>query len=243
MPARWWSRPRQRRKDGDLISDTYQGDRQTRAPVTGQDGYSQSHRNAARAAQFVVGAYKPFYDTAGNFLRYQLGATGTAADVAVGKGLAGRSAGLELADALPADLQGKLFLDADRLNGFGLGAVRIAAGRSLSVDATLRSADGGEITLYAPTIDINADLVSRGGLIQAGNTLRQPGAAGRVDEVALEPWPPACARAAGRARGGRRGARCLRGVWSNLKQDPAAQRQLARRWSMAAACCCAAPAT
>ncbi len=209
--------------DGDLISDTYQGDRQTRAPVTGQDGYSQSHRNAARAAQFVVGAYKPFYDTAGNFLRYQLGATGTAADVAVGKGLAGRSAGLELADALPADLRGKLFLDADRLNGFGLGAVRIAAGRSLSVDATLRSADGGEITLYAPTIDINADLVSRGGLIQAGNTLRQPGAAGRVDEVALE--PAAGARAALRVAGGV--ALDARGVWSNLKQDPAAQRGLA----------------
>ncbi|EFV87019.1 hypothetical protein HMPREF0005_05880, partial [Achromobacter xylosoxidans C54] len=157
--------------DGDLISDTYQGDRQTRAPVAGQDGYSQSHRNAARAAQFVVGSYKPYYDTAGNFLRYQLGATGTAAEVAVGKDLAGRSAGLDLADALPADLTGKLFLDADRLNGFGLGAIRIAASRGISVDAALRSADGGEITLYAPTVDINADLVSRGGLIQAGNLL------------------------------------------------------------------------
>ncbi|WP_116522578.1 filamentous haemagglutinin family protein [Achromobacter insuavis] len=209
--------------DGDLVSDTYQGDRQTRAPVAGQDGYSQSHRNAARAAQFVVGSYKPYYDTAGNFLRYQLGATGTAADVAVGKGLGQRSAGLELTDALPADLRGKLTLDADRLNGFGLGAIRLAAGRGISVDAALRSADGGEITLYAPTIDINADLVSRGGLIQAGNTLRQPGESGRLEEVTL---PPANgAKAALRVAGGV--VLDARGVWSNLKQDPAAQRGLA----------------
>ncbi|MFY3147190.1 filamentous hemagglutinin family protein [Achromobacter xylosoxidans] len=209
--------------DGDLISDTYQGDRQTRAPVAGQDGYSQSHRNAARAAQFVVGSYKPYYDTAGNFLRYQLGATGTAAEVAVGKDLAGRSAGLDLADALPADLTGKLFLDADRLNGFGLGAIHIAASRGISVDAALRSADGGEITLYAPTVDINADLVSRGGLIQAGNLLRQPGQTGRVEDVALA--PAAGAKAALRVAGGV--VLDTRGVWSNLKQDPAAQRGLA----------------
>ncbi|MGW8304735.1 MAG: filamentous hemagglutinin family protein [Achromobacter pulmonis] len=152
-----------------------------------------------------------------------MGATGTAAEVAVGKDLAGRSAGLDLADALPADLKGKLFLDADRLNGFGLGAIRIAAGRGISVDATLRSAEGGEITLYAPTVDINADLVSRGGLIQAGNVLRQPGEAGRVEDVALA--PAAGAKAALRVAGGV--VLDTRGVWSNLKQDPAAQRGLA----------------
>ncbi|WP_454695736.1 filamentous haemagglutinin family protein [Achromobacter aegrifaciens] len=209
--------------DGDVISDTYQGERQTRAPVAGQDGYNQSHRNAARAAQLVVGTYKPYYDNAGAFLRYQLGATGTAADVVVGKGLAARSAGLELADTLPADLKGKLLLDADRLNGFGLGAVRIAAGRSISVDAALRSAAGGEITLYAPTVDINADLVSRGGLIQAGNTLRQPSTTGRVEDVVLA--PAADAKAALRVAGGV--VLDTRGVWSNLKEDPAAQRGLA----------------
>ncbi len=209
--------------DGDVISDTYLGDRQTRAPLVDQDGYSQSHRNAARAAQLVAGTYLPFFDAAGSFLRYQLGATGTAADVVVGKGLAGRAAGLGLDDALPADLKGKLFLDADRLNGFGLGALRIAASRTISVDAGLRSADGGEITLYAPTIDINADLVSRGGLIQAGNTLRQPGSSGRIEDVALA--PAAGAKAALRVAGGV--ALDARGVWSNLKEDPAAQRGLA----------------
>lgn len=209
--------------DGDVISDTYQGDRQTRAPVAGQDGYSQSHRNAARAAQFVVGTYKPYYDNAGNFLRYQLGAGGAAAEVVVGRDLAGRSAGLELADALPAEMKGKVFLDADRLNGFSLGAIRLAATRAVRVDAGLRSADGGEITLYAPTVDINADLVSRGGLIQAGNTLRQPGTAGRLEDVSL--LPTNNAKAALRVAGGV--VLDARGVWSNLKEDPAAQRGLA----------------
>ncbi len=207
--------------DGDLINDTYQGDRQTRPPVAGMDGYSASHRVAARAAQLVVGTYKPFYDRDGAFLRYQLGAAGTAADVVVGKGLAGAAADIDLTQALPAALAGKLALDADRLNGFGLGAIRLAASGRVTVDAALRSADGGEITLYAPSVSVNADLVSRGGLIQAGNVLWQPGA-DRLEEVALA--PEAGKQAALRVASGV--LLDARGGWSNLKQDPTAQRGL-----------------
>ena len=118
---------------------------------------------------------------------YQLGATGdTVADVTLGTGRERLADGLDLAAALPRENQGKLFLDVDRLNGFALGRVRIAAGRSITVDSALRSADGGEITLYAPEVDIKANLVSRGGLIQAGNVLLQPSfLAPRIEDAAL----------------------------------------------------------
>ena len=83
--------------------------------------------------------------------------------------------------ALPQENKGKLFLDANQLNGFSLGRLRVAAGRSITVDAALRGADGGEITLYAPDVDVKANLTSRGGLIQAGNVLPAllPGRAAR----------------------------------------------------------------
>ena len=87
--------------------------------------------------------------------------------------------GLDLGAALPQENKGKLFLDANQLNG-SLGRLRVAAGRSITVDAALRGADGGEITLYAPDVDVKANLTSRGGLIQAGNVLSLlPGRAAR----------------------------------------------------------------
>ncbi|WP_240378646.1 hypothetical protein, partial [Campylobacter jejuni] len=55
------------------------------------------------------------------------------------------------------------------------------------VDGALRGADGGEITLYAPRIDVRADITSRSGLIQIGNVLLQPGTPGRIEEIAQAP--------------------------------------------------------
>ena len=161
--------------EGDLVSNTYQGVRQDRAPQAGLDGYSQSQRAVARGAALVVGNDLRYYDPVARQVHYQLGATAdTVAEVIVGAGGPRVADGLDLAAALPKENLGKLLLDADRLNGFSLGRVRIAAGRSITVDAALHSADGGEITLYAPEVDIKANLVSRGGLIQAGNILLQP---------------------------------------------------------------------
>ena len=123
----------------------------------------------------MVGNDVRYYDTASRQIYSQLGATGdTVAEVVLGAGRERVADGLDLGAALPQENKGKLFLDANQLNGFSLGRLRVAAGRSITVDAALRGADGGEITLYAPDVDVKANLTSRGGLIQAGNVLYQP---------------------------------------------------------------------
>ena len=97
-----------------------------------------------------------------------------------------------------------------------LGRLRVAAGRSITVDAALRGADGGEITLYAPDVDVKANLTSRGGLIQAGNVLYQPSfLAVRLEDSALAP------AANQKARLHVSGGVMLdaRGVWANLLRD------------------------
>ena len=94
--------------------------------------------------------------------------------------------------------------------------MRVAAGRSITVDAALRGADGGEITLYAPDVDIKANLTSRGGLIQAGNVLYQPSfLAVRLEDSALAPAANQQARL--HVAGGV--MLDARGVWANLLRD------------------------
>uniref|UniRef100_UPI00359FB07F two-partner secretion domain-containing protein n=3 Tax=Pseudomonadati TaxID=3379134 RepID=UPI00359FB07F len=204
--------------EGTLVSDTYQGVRQDRAPQAGLDGYSQSQRAVARRAQLVVGNNLRYYDSVTRQVHYQLGATAdTVAEVRLGTGQSRIADGLDLQAALPQDRAGKLFLDTDLLNGFGLGGLRIAASREIMVDGALRGADGGEITLYAPRIDVRADITSRSGLIQIGNVLLQPGTPGRIEEIAQAP-----------AANSRAWLRILdgvtldaRGTWANLLRDGA----------------------
>lgn len=47
------------RLDGQVVGDTYRGERQTEAPQAGLDGYNQSQNAVARGAQLVVGRYTP----------------------------------------------------------------------------------------------------------------------------------------------------------------------------------------
>ena len=165
----------------------------------------------------MVGNDVRYYDTASRQIYSQLGATGdTVAEVVLGAGRERVADGLDLGAALPQENKGKLFLDANQLNGFSLGRLRVAAGRSITVDAALRGADGGEITLYAPDVDIKANLTSRGGLIQAGNVLYQPSfLAVRLEDSALAPAANQQARL--HVAGGV--MLDARGVWANLLRD------------------------
>ena len=175
-----------------------------------------------RRAGLVVGNDVRYYDTASRQIYSQLGATGdTVAEVVLGAGRERVADGLDLGAALPQENKGKLFLDANQLNGFSLGRLRVAAGRSITVDAALRGADGGEITLYAPDVDIKANLTSRGGLIQAGNVLYQPSfLAVRLEDSALAP----AANQQARLRRGRRDA----GRARRLGQSAAGRRRPGR---------------
>ncbi|SDS18505.1 filamentous hemagglutinin family N-terminal domain-containing protein [Halopseudomonas litoralis] len=162
--------------EGDIVGDTYQGDRQTQAAQQGLDGYYQSQKAVARGAQLVVGEYVPFYVKNSGTLQHRLTATGNTIQKVIFNNTAGNiSAGLELDSELPDDRQGTLVLNADQLNGFNLGAIKVAAGESITVENDLAVGHAGNITLYGPQINVNADLTARSGSIHLGNVVNQIG--------------------------------------------------------------------
>lgn len=157
--------------EGQVISDVFQGDRQTQAPNINLDGYQQSQKAMAQRAQLIIGQYTPIYNKTTGTLRYAL--NGTADNVLIDSNIQKIAEGLDLTTALPADRQGKLVLDSDQLSGFQLGAIKVGAKQQITVNGALSVADGGDITLFGPGVAINANLAAHGGSINAGNILNQ----------------------------------------------------------------------
>ncbi|WP_434557385.1 filamentous hemagglutinin family protein [Pseudomonas sp. Z5-35] len=195
--------------EGTLASDTFQGDRQTRAAQAGLDGYQQSQKAVARGGQLVVGAYVPFYVKESGTVEYALGATAdTLKNVVIGKGAAGVANGIDLGSALPTDRQGRLYLDSNQLSGFKLGAIKVAASEGINVEGALQVAPAGTISLFGPKVAVNADITAHGGVIQVGRDFVQ------VDGS----MPVAGASSITVGKGVRLDAS---GLWSNLQLDPA----------------------
>ncbi|KAA0942635.1 filamentous hemagglutinin N-terminal domain-containing protein [Pseudomonas sp. ANT_H14] len=157
--------------EGQLISDVFQGDRQTLAPNINLDGYQQSQKAMAQRAQLIIGQYMPIFNKSTGTLRYAL--TPTTNQVLIEGNSQKIADGLDLSTALPAERQGKLVLDSDQLNGYQLGAIKVGAKQQIEVNGALKVADGGDITLYAPGVKVNANLTAHGGSINAGNVLSQ----------------------------------------------------------------------
>ncbi|NWD92460.1 hypothetical protein, partial [Pseudomonas sp. K5002] len=157
--------------EGQLISDVFQGDRQTQAPNINLDGYQQSQQAMAQRAQLIIGQYTPVYNKATGTLRYAL--TPTIDQVLIESSTQKIADGLDLATALPTERQGKLVLDSDQLNGYRLGAIKVGAKQQIDVNGALKVADGGDITLFGPVVSVNANLTAHGGSINAGNLLNQ----------------------------------------------------------------------
>ncbi|WP_047228942.1 filamentous haemagglutinin family protein [Pseudomonas brassicacearum] len=157
--------------EGQIVGEVYQGERQNQAPNLNLDGYQQSQNAVARRAQLLVGSYTPIYDKASGVINSGLNPTFD--QVTVGEVNDKIAAGLDLTSVVGTDRQGKLVLDNELLNGFQLGAVKVAAAQGIKVDGALNVADGGDITLYAPQVEVNADLTARSGRIALGNVLKQ----------------------------------------------------------------------
>ncbi|WP_434700588.1 filamentous haemagglutinin family protein [Pseudomonas sp. D1-1] len=157
--------------EGQIVGEVYQGERQTQAPNLNLDGYKQSQNAVARRAQLWVGSYSPIYDKTSGVINSGLNPTFD--QVTVGKVADKLAAMLDLTSVVGTDRQGKLVLDNALLNGFQLGAVKVAAAEGIQVDGALKVADGGDITLYAPQVEVNADLTARSGRIALGNVLKQ----------------------------------------------------------------------
>ncbi len=158
--------------EGQVVSDVFQGDRQTQAPNINLDGYQQSQKAMAQRAQLIIGGYTPVYNKATGTLRYAL--TGTADEVLIAGNTQKIADGLDLTTALPAD-QARARWCSTVTNSTATGWARSRLGpssRSVS-NGALNVADGGDITLFGPQVNLNANLTAHGGSINAGNILNQ----------------------------------------------------------------------
>ncbi|MCC7683437.1 filamentous haemagglutinin family protein [Janthinobacterium sp. FW305-128] len=174
--------------EGGIAGEVFQGERQTQAPQALLDGYQQSQFAAAQRGQLIVGQYQPMFDKRTGVLQHALSAVMD--EVRLTRVQDGIAAGLDVADVLASERQGKLLLDTNLLNSQQLGAIRLAAKGAITVDSALQVADGGNITLFGKDVAINACLRSHGGSIAAGNVLNQLGALGMLDTV-VNPGGPA----------------------------------------------------
>jgi filamentous hemagglutinin family protein len=205
--------------EGDIDTSVFQGERQQRKRDEGMDSYKQAQTSAARAGQLIVGKMTPVFDTRTGQLRDSPQAV--LDKVQIGK-VAGIADGQLLSEALPAARSKTLQLDADWLNGLELGALKLYAYDSVSVDADLRVADGGDIALHATDVALKANVSARGGSIAAGDIVsRYLADAGAVwADGKLAPANRPTGTAGVRVAPGVR--LDARGLWSNLELDPGA---------------------
>ncbi|MCK1183247.1 filamentous hemagglutinin family protein [Pseudomonas aeruginosa] len=199
--------------EGDLLGKVFQGERQVRAPQPGADGYQQAQNAVARGAELIVGSYTPRYESASGNVLYNLAPT--LQQVRLADGGEPLAANLDLDTALAEEQRGVLLLDSERLSGFELGALRVAARERIAVDNALQVGDGGEIALYAPEVEVNADLTARAGSLRLGNVLEQVEVA-RGERIDTYLTPAAGQRAALTLGDGV--TLDARGLWSNQMQ-------------------------
>ncbi|HEJ4904642.1 TPA: filamentous hemagglutinin family protein [Pseudomonas aeruginosa] len=199
--------------EGDLLGKVFQGERQVRAPQPGADGYQQAQNAVARGAELIVGSYTPRYESASGNVLYNLAPT--LQQVRLADGGEPLAANLALDTALADEQRGVLLLDSERLSGFELGALRVAACERIAVDNALQVGDGGEIVLYAPEVEVNADLTARAGSLRLGNVLEQVEVA-RGERIDTYLTPAAGQRAALTLGDGV--TLDARGLWSNQVQ-------------------------
>ncbi|WP_088364299.1 filamentous hemagglutinin family protein [Pseudomonas aeruginosa] len=199
--------------EGDLLGKVFQGERQVRAPQPGADGYQQAQNAVARGAELIVGSYTPRYESASGNVLYNLAPT--LQQVRLADGGEPLAANLDLDTALAEEQRGVLLLDSERLSGFELGALRVAARERIAVDNALQVGDGGQIVLYAPEVEVNADLTARAGSLRLGNVLEQVEVA-RGERIDTYLTPAAGQRAALTLGDGV--TLDARGLWSNQMQ-------------------------
>ncbi|AZD15689.1 filamentous hemagglutinin family protein [Pseudomonas chlororaphis] len=203
--------------EGQVVGDTFQSDLQVQAAQVGLDAYNQSVKAVARGAQLVVGSYVPYYVKSSGTLQYALRANaGTLQDIVLGTEAQSLAAGLGLDDPVTAEREGRLYLDSDQLNGFSLGAVRIAATGSIKVEGDLQVAPAGSITLYGPQVEVDANLTARGGDIALGNVLQQISSSARVEDTRID----ALGGSRASVRVGEGVTLDTRGAWSNQVHNP-----------------------
>ncbi|MES2056265.1 MAG: filamentous hemagglutinin family protein [Pseudomonadota bacterium] len=146
--------------EGDIHAEVINGDRQTRARADGvTDGYALGQHTVAKAGTLVLGRFgllgPALYNT----------------DVRIGD-VANVTGDLAAGAALPVDRTNTAWFDARHLNAQGLGGIELGTRGTIRIERDLVLADAGEVKLFAPVIDIAANVTARGGSVLASNFFR-----------------------------------------------------------------------
>lgn len=155
---------------GDIDTTVFQGDRQSRARDSGLDGYRQAQTAVARAGQLIIGRVTPVYDTKTGQLRDSM--TAVVGQVNIGLTLA-TTGGQDATASAQGDplLPAAVELNADWLNGLGLGGLSVYATGGIAVTSALTVSNGGNLDLHATQVDVSAPLTARAGTIALGNII------------------------------------------------------------------------
>ncbi|MCK9915644.1 filamentous hemagglutinin family protein [Microbacteriaceae bacterium K1510] len=147
--------------EGDILADVITGTRQTGARASGvTDGYKFSQNTAPLPGTLALGQYNG-YGLAGGYN----------SDVKFGS-VAAITAGMNATTALPSDRANTAWFDAGLIDSYGLGGVSVATGKQIFVEAPLVFANGGQVKLVAPIVDIKADITARSGGVTISNILK-----------------------------------------------------------------------
>ena len=191
--------------------------RRRRAPA---NGYRQSQLARSLAGQLVIGGYQAKSFEQNGKVRWGYDLYATTGSISIQDGQPSGAPAVNLDDPLPALGNGRISLDASRLNGIGLGQITAVASESVLVKSRLRVANGGQIELYAPDVSIASDLSARSGRIAAGNVYEG------IDRDAMI---PAVANASARLIVAPGVLLDVSGAWVNARRDPATAGDLAYR--------------
>lgn len=149
---------------GEIVADVVTGSRQTAArPGAVADGYALPQDVAALAGSLVLA------DFAGKTLLQTGSTTEVWFDNVAYTGLPG------IGDEIDEQRIGTSWLDSDMLNDFGLGGLRVSTDLGITVSSDLKLANGGQVSLRGSGIEVNADIVARGGDIAIDNELDAEG--------------------------------------------------------------------
>ncbi|WP_087725199.1 filamentous haemagglutinin family protein [Pandoraea sp. PE-S2T-3] len=157
--------------EGNVISNVYTGPVQTQARPAGlTDGYSISQFAVARSGSFTLGQYTGVGRT-----------DAFASDVVIGA-VDDITSAMKAGDALDAARKNTVWIDAARLNGYGLGEIDLVTRDDIAVNGDLRLANGGRLSLVAPQVDISGNVTVPSGTVNISNLFNQ---AGNLYPVAL----------------------------------------------------------
>ncbi|MEW6436168.1 MAG: filamentous hemagglutinin family protein [Pseudomonadota bacterium] len=192
--------------EGDIEAGVTDGVFQDEArPANVSDPYTLPQGVAPLAGRLALGQYSSFGE---------IGAYDT--DVVFGAPAAIASS-LSVGSTVPGTRTDTAWFDASALTSDGLGGLNVATSGTITVSTPLTLAEGAQVTLTAPDIDISADLNAHGGAVTLTNIMHAVLGAGQNEQY----WALTDASGASQIMIDGGSTIDLTGLWTNAVLDPA----------------------